>query len=128
MRKDRLLKLADFILTVPKEQFNMEYWGKDVNFKSCGTAACACGWATVLFKRCKDAPHLEEDKYSYSNIDFVYNGKIGFNAAAEFFDITHEASEYLFYPSRYKAKHPTRRMVSQRIKKFVKTGKVPCEL
>lgn len=48
----RLLKLAQFLKTVPAERFNMGVWVGD-DWKgdpdlSCGTSACALGWATVI--------------------------------------------------------------------------------
>lgn len=48
----RLNKLADFLETVPKERFRYDVWvGKDWKGKpdlSCGTRACAAGWATTM--------------------------------------------------------------------------------
>ena len=56
---DRLLKLADFLDTVPPEKFDFDVWcnggrgevgGRvevpDLNV--CGTTACALGWATAI--------------------------------------------------------------------------------
>lgn len=48
----RLLKLADFLDTLPPERFNYAYWvGHDWDGRpdlSCGTTACALGWATTM--------------------------------------------------------------------------------
>ncbi len=50
--KRRLLKLADFLDTVPEERFNFRKWvNNDWGGKadlSCGTQACALGWATTI--------------------------------------------------------------------------------
>lgn len=48
----RLLKLADFLETVPPERLNMSSWvGRDWQGDqglSCGTTACALGWAATM--------------------------------------------------------------------------------
>jgi hypothetical protein len=49
---DRLLTLADFLDTVPEEQFCFAMWVDD-NYngrplRGCGTTACAMGWATQI--------------------------------------------------------------------------------
>lgn len=50
--KKRLLKLADFLDKLPKKRFLYEKWvGDDWKGKkdlSCGTTACALGWATTI--------------------------------------------------------------------------------
>jgi hypothetical protein len=62
MKKDqiyrkRLLVLADFLKTVPKKRFDFKHWvGLDWAGDpklTCGTTACALGWATTIpmFKR-----------------------------------------------------------------------------
>lgn len=52
MNTDRLLRLAAFLETLPPERFNYGQWvGDDWAGKpdlSCGTAACALGWAMSL--------------------------------------------------------------------------------
>lgn len=46
--RGRLLKLAEFLRTVPSDKFNMETFSSP-----CGTTACAAGWACEIpsFKR-----------------------------------------------------------------------------
>lgn len=48
----RLLKLADLLEKLPQERFDMKYWvGNGWKGKpdlSCGTTACALGWATTV--------------------------------------------------------------------------------
>lgn len=50
--KRRLLKLADFLDKLPRKRFDYSHWaGKDWGGKSdlsCGTTACALGWATTI--------------------------------------------------------------------------------
>lgn len=52
MNTDRLLRLAAFLDTLPPERFDYRTWvGKDWQGKadlSCGTTACALGWAMTL--------------------------------------------------------------------------------
>lgn len=49
---ERLLRLAEFLETVPKERFDLSSWvGEDWGGKqdlSCGTTACAMGWAATM--------------------------------------------------------------------------------
>ena len=46
----RLRMLADHLLTVPEDQFDMDYWGhnpkREAEF-NCNTSACAAGWGTT---------------------------------------------------------------------------------
>lgn len=50
MNAERLTKLADFLeSSVPDDKFNLEKWSTGLDLNECGTAACACGWATQLF-------------------------------------------------------------------------------
>jgi hypothetical protein len=46
MHTERLLKLADFLETVPPDKFDMNGWGRE---DDCGFAGCAIGWAGKLF-------------------------------------------------------------------------------
>jgi len=48
----RLLKLADYVANLPRERFNFSHfvssdWKGTIDF-SCGTTACALGWATTM--------------------------------------------------------------------------------
>lgn len=45
---DRLLRLADFLDTVPPEQFDYNIWFNGTALGECGTTACALGWATAI--------------------------------------------------------------------------------
>lgn len=52
MNAERLLKLADFLDTVPPERFEYAVWASeattDLRAPGCGTKACALGWATAI--------------------------------------------------------------------------------
>jgi hypothetical protein len=53
IHKERLLKLADFLDTIPEKSFYFGSWvenwkGEQAMSPSCGTTACAFGWATAI--------------------------------------------------------------------------------
>lgn len=54
--RGRLLRLAEFLEQLPPERFGFGSWvGSDWKGKpdlSCGTTACALGWATVALPEC----------------------------------------------------------------------------
>jgi hypothetical protein len=51
-KQKRILKLADYVESLPRERFNFRHWvGSGWQGKvdlSCGTTACALGWATAM--------------------------------------------------------------------------------
>ena len=56
MRKDRILKLAEFVEKLPRRKLDMRVvgvlnGGKKLDPVRCRSAACAMGWATVVFPR-----------------------------------------------------------------------------
>lgn len=108
MRKERLLKLADFLDTLPAKRFDISLYAEDGFSKdNCGTAACACGWATVVFPRSR--LKLKKNKlydYSFHTNIISYKDKHdkeleGTLAAAAFFDIPHKIANNLFLASGY---------------------------
>lgn len=44
--RDRMIRLRNFLATLPPEQFDMETWGDTCE---CGTPACIGGWCERLF-------------------------------------------------------------------------------
>jgi len=129
MNKKRLLKLADFLETVPKKNFEMQSWGAKPATKpegkrpgSCGFAGCAMGWAAhaKLFRGLK----LKFNNYSEPSL--VYKGLLHFNAASKCMEITHDQALYLFHPMRYGEMNndPTPKQVAKRLREFVKSGGV----
>lgn len=123
----RLLKLADFLRTIPSERFyygawsvsdvGPEEWKKGEKKLTCGTAACALGWATAIptFKRAglKLVPGLVKLDHKDGTCES------GFDAGASFFGITLEESDYLFSPSDGEG-NSTPKQVACKIEKFVK--------
>lgn len=123
MNKRRLLALATFLETkVPRKKFNMQYWGTTPhNEFSCGTTACALGWAGNMpsFKRAglKTVP-------SAWGGDVIFGSYRNFGAAMEFFDLDFGESQYLFDPMEYDENRRGPKTVAKRIRKLVKDGKI----
>jgi len=113
MRKDRLLKLADFLEKVvakkPKYKFDMSAWC-DIGFDPtrCRTAACAFGWATVRFPK-----ELKMDELR----GIVHKDDINFYAACSFFQIDISDSFRLFGVN---TGGKTPKKVADNIRRFVK--------
>lgn len=127
MNKKKLLKLAAFLRTIPTKKFDMDHWSKtpEINATTCGTAACACGWGTTIFKRYKNPLKLvlEEDYPGYNPVPIIACGEErGFDAAATFFEISNNEANYLFWSGDYPSVKITPKMVAKRIKQFVKKG------
>ncbi len=112
MHADRLLKLAEVLDNVPVEKFDFGSWGKfnsKGNFDlSCGSTACAIGWASTI-------PEFQELglKICYANNSGVrvpayfrtalwrplFQGRVDFDAVAELFDISPGDAWILFAPA-----------------------------
>lgn len=136
--KKRLLKLASFLRTLPKERFNLEvitglpkgsHAMKDeeqiveelagfCKGKTCGSAACAIGWCPAVFPR--DAKW--ETRYGgvvLKSDEWQEN----FGFAEEFFGLTEAQAVYLFDPSYYPCRRQGKISVANRIADFV-SGKM----
>ena len=96
MHRRRLRKLAAFLESgyIKPKWFNMGRWAEGgFKEKQCGSAACALGWATTIFRDL----NLEGDTP-------MYRGRVGFAAGEAFFGISFEEAEYLFAPDAYNYK------------------------
>jgi hypothetical protein len=98
---NRLLKLADFLMTVPKERFDFGSWvGEDWKGKpnlSCGTTACALGWATTIPLLRKAGLMLKFTPDEYSSVTLKHNPNTSSEyAGMEVFGLTLDEFEYLF--------------------------------
>jgi hypothetical protein len=145
-----LLRLADKLVgegvykdvgPVPKTLFNMDTWigdklieekipkkvkewiaaNVDSGVEACGTAACACGWATTdPFFRERGLGVRNIRSYSVDSpiFELTYNGKDGYDAAADFFHINEDHAQFLFGPDEYPDKVGVDK-VAKRIRKFV---------
>ena len=120
MRLDRLTRLADFLEEeVPDKQFTLTSWFYgDFESRDCGTAACALGWSTVLFR--KEGVRRYVDSHGFVHVWF--GDALGYDAGAALFGISYNQSNFLFSPARYEQLpfvRPTRRDVIARIREFV---------
>ena len=129
----RLTKLAKFMASLPKEadaHFNMRWWvlhndsrhlqynehGLDEGpltqkkLLSCGTAACAAGWAATV-------PSFRKAGFRMRMLNGALEPAI---TPAHFFDITMEQEHLLFGDS---SKDQTPRQWAQRCMKFIKNSR-----
>lgn len=139
----RLLKLADFLDALPRKRFNYEVWvGQDWQGApdlSCGTTACALGWAATMpeFRRLglkldrsdRDPASGFIAPWMSGGTVKLPTGEVGEEAAAEVFGLTFDEACYLFDPSTdlYYAEsaplspdeHATAKRVARHIRQFV---------
>lgn len=113
----RLLKLAAFLRTVPRRRFDYSTWiGEDwkgAQDLSCGTTACAMGWAATMPEFRRLGLRLDEGVPSLDG-----NGD-GFDAAQELFGLELSESIDLFAPDDGEA-NATPKQVAKKIEQFVK--------
>lgn len=96
---DRLEKLAEFLQTISRKQFNMENWY--IRKPDCGTVACAAGWATHIpsfrragFKLLREKYLLKGDEYTHFSPVYKNNG--GMDAVQTFFNLNDDDAWHLF--------------------------------
>ena len=109
MNNERLKVLADFLLTVPDEHFNLRdwrsrsAWNKDEDDSSvddeelleyCGTTACAVGWACAI-------PTFKEAGLAFEGGNVWFEGKYSWNAVQEFFGLYRIEALHLFSAFEY---------------------------
>jgi hypothetical protein len=116
MQKRRLLRLADFLETVPRRQFNMKVWGNGTDPKECGFAGCAGGWATSIFPALKLIPWG-----FFSQTEIRYGEFTSFEALQNYFGLTYADAEYIFDSYEYPKsnRNPLPKTVADRIRKLV---------
>ena len=124
--KNRLLKLADLLDTVPETKFNLKEWvldkqlgiSEDVNkIKECGYAGCAVGWATTIPSFRKAGLRLY---YKGSHYVQYKEEKHPISAASKFFNISEFDARDIFadWTNMYGAKAINE--VCRKIEKLVK--------
>lgn len=119
MNVERLLKLADFLEKIPEDHFDMDNWVSVDSFVdeetyvieqkhlpgdpeklSCGTTACAFGWATALWPEelYFDGCHVrlqDESEDPFFHLS-------GFSAAREFFGLqSPDLADLFFSPETF---------------------------
>lgn len=109
--KRRLLKLADFLDELPPTRFNYESWVGDSwegrSNLSCGTTACALGWATTIPSFRKLGLRLKTNRrYGSTHVTLssltgsaAYAENAPRLAAREVFGLNLDEFEYLFIPA-----------------------------
>ena len=97
----RLLKLAAFLDSLDEERFDYRYWiGNDWKGKpdlSCGTTACAVGWATTIPSFRRAGLRMGDDEPL-----LLRAGRLTLSswpAVCEFFGVREHVAQYLFLPS-----------------------------
>jgi hypothetical protein len=124
-QKQRLLKLADFLESLPRGRFDLSIIGKH-NSKgelptptSCGTAACAIGWTPVVFPRHCCYTACFYGKPNELSVASKETGERDFGFAEPFFGLDSSESAYLFMPDSYPKGRRGKKSVVDRIRKFV---------
>ena len=116
--RERLLRLAGLLDTVPVEHFNLSTWAE--TWRPCETAGCAVGWAAAdpWFRR--RGLRLSGGAWPYP----VFRDEVGFEAVEAFFGLTRREAAHLFVYSSYRSGIGTRpKTVANRIRRFVeRTG------
>lgn len=112
--KNRLLKLADFLETVDKNRFDLSLW-RELRFSpsKCGTVACAVGWATTI-------PSFKKAGFTFESNAPKYKTYDSWEAVTKFFSLDNLDAFYLFSIFDYNDENPTPKMVTKRIRSFVK--------
>lgn len=134
--KRRLLKLAAFLRTLPRKQFDYSWWVTEVGEKlqktgrpeiGCGTVACALGWAPAVIRNIKlrIVPESTFGTGRFLSFEFSVDGEdcpTALCAAKMAFQITGKQAEFLFTASDYNwaLKNATPKQVAARIERFVK--------
>lgn len=125
--KRRLLKLAAHLKTVPREKFNMRYFGGPV--LGCATDGCAAGHAADIFRRqgytCGPIPVFPAFTVPKANSvpRYYLPGRptfksfIGGEAIREFFGIGDDGYNFIFSSANAPS---TPKQVAKRIEEFVK--------
>ncbi len=108
----RLRKLADFLDTLPKEAFYFGSWvenwsGGSAMNASCGTTACAFGWATAIPEFQVLGLRLCDSKYGGVGLTMkptppqYGSWAMTVEAAKDVFDLDENEMTWLFTPSDY---------------------------
>lgn len=124
----RLQRLALLLDGVPPERFDMSHWsrgkcspwtGESEAFAppTCGTTACAGGWATTV-------PEFQLAGLKMDGGMPIYDGQDGYQACIAFFRVPgrNRALERLFDPLADEKKN-TPRAVARRIRQFIASNK-----
>jgi hypothetical protein len=124
MNTERLKVLADFLLTVPSEQFNLREWRSRENdddgssiddeelLEDCKTTACAVGWACTI-------PAFKEAGLAFGGHHVWFEGECSWGAVQEFFGLYKIEATYLFSHASYVGTRRTPEDVADRIYEMI---------
>ncbi len=127
----RLLRLAAFLRTLPRKRFNYNVWvGHDWRGAadlSCGTTACALGWATTIPSLRRAGLQLVSrgiGQYGYVVLKTKGRRQVysSMTAAQEVFSLNELEASYIFVPSD--DGDATAKQVARKIERFVSSGHV----
>ncbi|MCY1358659.1 hypothetical protein D9M69_452010 [compost metagenome] len=116
MNVERLERLCGLLKRVKPEGFDLSGWGWST--ATCGTVACAVGWATQdpWFRR---EGLRSEAGYFYP----IFEGEADWDAVELFFELSSEEAEHLFSADRYPVDERINPLaVAARIREFVANG------
>ena len=137
MNTKRLLKLAEFLRTVPVKRFDYTKWvGKDWKGSqnlSCGTTACALGWAVTIPSFRKAGLRFKNSSFENLFGETIMQADIvlrspktkrlltseSLRTAEMFFGLTDDQAVWLFTPQGGES-FATPKYVAQKIERFVK--------
>lgn len=120
----RLLKLAAFLVKVPRERFDFSLWisadweGAVAIDQSCGAVACAAGWATAI----PEFKELGLELKRQAHIPYfvpTYLEAVADMALSQFFGVSDQSIHHLFYPGALAA-GATPEQAAKHIRAFVK--------
>ena len=138
----RLLKLADLLDALPDERFQFHHWVDEDTYKgkpdlSCGTTACALGWATTIPAFRKLGLRLRSNGPGVSPSPCMVGDAIGYSrnrygttvdhvdrAADRVFHLSVDGVKKLFLPDHYGEwnglpEKATRKEVADNIRAYV---------
>lgn len=123
MNLHRLVVLETKLRSIPESRFDISTWvgTKELPWGgaedlSCGTVACALGWAATIPEFRELGLRLERREIlgtQHAGL-VAFEQEHGFGAAGKFFDLSLKASLYIFSASNY-ALRPTPTQVADRI-------------
>lgn len=138
---NRLMALAEYLRTIPTERFYYGTWvGKDWQEKqdlSCGTTACALGWAATMPKFRRLGMRLVVSGYrdgspvgvvaladpdamnEYESDEPIQNSML---AARHVFGLSQAEADYIFAPCMGE-EDASPKQVARKIRKFVETNR-----
>lgn len=109
-QRKRLLKLADYLYTIPNRKFDLTCW-------ECDTSACAFGYACMMPSFKKAGLSLRGGIPTYTTSGTYYDG---FRAASEFFGLSMKEAFDLFSPNHNPlGRKATPKRVAKQIRQLV---------